>query len=74
MVDIHLFGYVVDSTLLFQIVMPILAFLGLVIAYKNYRKKPATPPVSTHAPTTTFKDCTFYIQSMDSKRMKINLN
>lgn len=49
MVDIHLFGYVVELTTLFQTVMPVLVLISVVIAYLNYRKRklPTSPPISS---------------------------
>lgn len=51
MPEIRLFNLVIDSTLL----MAILAIIGLIIAYLNYRKKPSP----------TFQNCTFQIQTMN---------
>ena len=42
MVDIHLLGTTVDSTLLFQVVGIILTLIIIGFAYLNYHKKPAS--------------------------------
>jgi tetratricopeptide (TPR) repeat protein len=55
MADIKLFGMTLDSTIVFQIIMPILGLITIIIAYKNYRKK-SSP---------TFQNCTFQIQAMN---------
>lgn len=43
MVDIHLFGYVVELTTLFQIAMLLLGITTIIFAYLNYRKRKLAP-------------------------------
>ena len=63
MMEIRVFNETLDSTQIFQILMPTLAFIAIIvtisIGYLNYRKKAAT----------TFENCIFNIQSLNPNEL-----